>query len=158
MSNQRQDRIEGIHKLPLFGAFGVALLAVLLVTGATFAKKEPSAAPVEDAVAERSLYFVDTREGSVLVYDAKSREKLQSFDRGQGAFVRISIRSLMRQRVLKGVDVKQPFKLVEMPSGNIFIVDPKGGDKIRVNAFGTLAIESFSQFLPKHHSAEGAEG
>lgn len=157
MSKHRTDEITGIHKAPLFGALAVVVFALVLVIGAVLTKEETVNAG-DVAIEERSLFFLDANNGVVAVYDAASREKLGSFSKGEGAFVRISMRSLMRQRVLKEVDLNLPFKLIKTAKGDLKITDPASGEAIRVNAFGPLAIESFARFLPTDHSKQGAQG
>ncbi len=157
MSQHHTHEITGIHKAPLYGALGVVIFALVLVVGAVLAKDD-KAVPADVSVEERSLYFLDAKNGVVAVYDAATRTKLGSFSKGEGAFVRISMRSLMRQRVLKEVDLNLPFKLIKTAKGDLKITDPASGEAIRVNAFGPLAIESFARFLPTNHSKQGAQG
>lgn len=156
--SQHQSEITGIHKAPLYGALAVVVFALVLVIGAVWTKDETKDAATLKPVSERHLYFLDGNNGEVVVYDAVSREKIAAFEKGEGAFVRISMRSLMRQRKLKEIDFKQPFLLVQTEDGNLSITDPQSGDKIRVNAFGQNAIESFARFLPTDYSTKGAEG
>jgi putative photosynthetic complex assembly protein len=153
----QQNEIQGIHKLPLFGALAVVLLTLALVVGAVLTKDDAGKTS-ETVQMERDLYILDEAGGIVSVYDARTKQKLNSFSQGEGAFLRISMRSLMRMRVLKEIDPNLPFKLVLAENGNLRITDPASGENIRVNAFGANAIQSFAQFLPQYHSAQGADG
>ena len=153
----RQNEIHGIHKWPLLGALALVVLTLVLVTATVLTKPQQSVA-ANEPVAERLLYFVDSTEGVVAVYDAVTREKLGAFSPGEGAFLRISMRSLMRQRDLKEIDLKLPFKLVRTRNGDLAITDPHSGDNIRVNAFGPVAMDNFARFLPTDYSQKGAEG
>lgn len=157
MSRTHQNNeISGVHKWPLLGALGLVLLTLMLVIGSVLTKKE--AASNTQTLSERSLYFLDGHEGRVVVYDAKTKKKIASFSKGEGAFIRISMRSMMRQRTLKKIDHTLPFKLIKTGDGNLSITDPQSGDRIRINAFGRVAVESFAQFLPHNQPSQGAEG
>ena len=132
----QQNEIRGIHKWPLIGALAMVVLALTLVTASVLTRGPASATANTATVADRMLYVVDSGSGKVSVYDAKTREQLGTFGRGEGAFLRISMRSLMRQRTLKQVALTLPFKLVRNRRGDLIITDPHSGDTIRVNAFG----------------------
>ncbi|MDJ0614925.1 MAG: photosynthetic complex assembly protein PuhC [Rhizobiaceae bacterium] len=157
MSNQPTSEIRGIHRLPLYGALAVVILALLLVIGSVISDG-PVAKNLGESIEERSLYILDEQNGELAVYDARTKQSLGRFLRGEGAFVRISMRSLVRMRRLKEIDLNLPFKLVKSENGDLRITDPASGEDIRVNAFGPIAIESFAKFLPSNHSEEGAKG
>ena len=143
--------------MPLYGALAVALLAMVLVVASVIVKGPVTTSP-QDISQERFLYLLDENNGELAVYDARTKAPLGRFSKGEGAFVRISMRSLFRMRALKEIDPNKPFRLVAASNGDLRITDPQSGDGIRVNAFGPIAIESFSKFLPNRHSEEGAEG
>ena len=149
--------ITGIHKLPLYGALAVAVFAMVLVVASVYING-PASHPKHDVSQERFLYLLDENNGELAVYDARTKQQLGRFGKGEGAFVRISMRSLFRMRVLKEIDPNKPFLLIETADGNLRITDPQSGDGIRVNAFGPIAIENFSKFLPNDHSNQGAKG
>lgn len=158
MRHTNQNEIKGIHRLPLLGALAIVLLTVVLVLVSVLGGIEPVGTKSASSVEERDLYFQDHKNGQVLVFDANSKEEIGKFQKGEGAFVRISMRSMMRQRKLKEVDLKKPFKLVRFSDGNIKIVDPYSNEFIRINAFGPIAIKSFGQFLSTNHLEKGAKG
>ncbi|MEO0328208.1 MAG: photosynthetic complex assembly protein PuhC [Pseudomonadota bacterium] len=158
MASHQKNEIAGRHQWPLYGALGVVLLTFVLVVGGVYFKDTDTAAKETAAQLERTLYFLDGTNGQVVVYDARTRQKLGTFGKGEGAFVRISMRSMMRQRTLKEIDHTHPFRLVKSSNGLLSITDPQSGGHIQINAFGPIAIESFARFLPTNHSAQGAEG
>ena len=157
MSDHPSPEITGIHKLPLYGALAVVVLALLLVVGSVYSKG-PVTNKELTSIEERSLYILDEKDGELAVYDAHTKENIGRFSKGEGAFVRISMRSLIRMRSLKEIDLNLPFRLVKSENGDLRITDPASGENIRVNAFGPIAIESFAQFLSNHHSEKGAKG
>lgn len=157
MKPQPTSEIAGIHKLPLFGALAVVVLAIVLVVGSVLTKG-PASSAHSTVIAERILYILDEKDGELAVYDARTKKPLGRFGKGEGAFVRISIRSLLRMRTLKQIDLNLPFRLAKTENDDLRIIDPESGENIRVNAFGPIATESFARFLQPHHSEKGAKG
>jgi putative photosynthetic complex assembly protein len=157
MSTQRKDQITGYHKWPLFGALGVVVFTLLLVLASVWLEKDAVALPQAETIQHRDLYFRDATNGKVVVYDAKTKKRLGGFGKGEGAFVRISMRSMAHQRKKREIDLMLPYRLVKLSDGNMKIVDPQSGHSIRLNAFGAVAIDSFAQFLT-NQPQEGAQG
>ena len=158
MKHNGNTEITGIHKLPLYGAFGVAVLTLVLVTVFVFSGAKPVAIASSPVIEARELLFRDGTNGEVLVYDAETRQKLASFGKGDGAFLRISMRGMTRKRISGEHDLASPYTLVKTEDGNLYVKDPLSSHKIRINAFGSVAIENFSQFLEHDYSEKGAEG
>ena len=158
MTKQNEPEIRGIHKWPILGAWSVAVLALLLVTGSILGGVEPVGMAESPTVTERSLLFRDGRNGEVLVFGAESRRPLAIFEKGEGAFIRISMRGMARQRVIRELDVMSPYTLIKTRDGNLYISDPQSDQRIRVSAFGPIATNSFKQFLERDYSEKGAEG
>ncbi|MEM9330374.1 MAG: photosynthetic complex assembly protein PuhC [Pseudomonadota bacterium] len=158
MKEQSTAEITGIHKWPLLGAFGVVVFAVLLVIGSVVSGVEPVGFASSPVVTERSLLFRDGKNGEVMVFDAISRQPLAKFEKGEGAFVRISMRGMARQRISRELDLMSPYRLIKTENGNLYIQDPQSKQKIRINAFGPVATKSFNQFLNRDYSEKGAKG
>ncbi|MEM9277455.1 MAG: photosynthetic complex assembly protein PuhC [Pseudomonadota bacterium] len=158
MAQQTGQEITGIHKWPLFGALALVVFSLLLVFGSVISGVEPVGFNNSPTVTERSLLFRDGNNGEVLVFDADSFQALATFEKGEGAFVRISMRGMARQRINRELDLLSPFQLMKTENGNLYILDPLSDHKIRINAFGPVATKSFSQFLERDYSKKGAEG
>lgn len=143
----RHDKIEGIHKLPLFGALAVAALTLFVVAGAQFSDAGKVTRTIGTPVQERALIFRDGKNGNVVVRDATTKIVLAKYGRGQGAFVRQSMRALSHNRLQRDNEKGQPYRLVRTAGGKLSIVDPVTGKFIKLNAFGKVAMTDFLALL-----------
>ncbi len=157
MTQDRTDQITGYHKWPLYGALGVVVFTFLIVLAAVLMKKEPVNIAQAETVIQRDLFFRDGTQGKVIVYDAETKKRIGSFAKGEGAFVRISMRAMAHQRKQNEIDLRLPYRLVKLSDGNMKIVDPQNDHAIRLNAFGAVAVDSFAQFLT-NQTGKGAQG
>lgn len=157
MKNNRTDQITGYHKWPLYGALGVVVFTFLIVLGAVLTGQPPVGLKQSETVLQRDLFFRDGTEGKVHVYDAETKKRLGSFGKGEGAFIRISMRAMAHQRKQNEIDLRLPYRLIKLSDGNMKIVDPQSDHAIRLNAFGAVAVDSFAQFLT-NQTGKGAQG
>ena len=157
MKNNRTDQITGYHKWPLYGALGVVVFSFLIILGAVLTGQPPVGLKQSETVLQRDLFFRDGTEGKVHVYDAETKKRLGSFAKGEGAFVRISMRAMAHQRKQNEIDLRLPYRLIKSSDGNMKIVDPQSDHAIRLNAFGAVAVDSFAQFLT-NQTGKGAQG
>lgn len=160
MTEKYTSEITGHHRWPLLGALGVVVFTIGVVGASVLLDKKPvNVANMSDAttVMARELFFRDAANGNVNVYDAITKKRIGSFGKGEGAFVRISMRSMAHSRKQKEIDPRLPYRLVKLSDGNMRIVDPQSGDSIRLNAFGQVAIKSFAKFLIDQ-TGKGAQG
>ncbi len=155
MNQPRRDQITGIHKLPLFGALAVVLLAIVTVVGSVSTGAGTVGRTIGVPVAERMIGFRDEAGGVVAVFDAETNETIGSFGVGEGAFLRMAVRSMTFQRTSKRIRYDLPYRLTRTDSGKMSFIDPQTGHFIKLNAFGPVAISSFSALLPDH-SKQGA--
>lgn len=146
--HEREDRIEGVHRLPLIAAFGVAGL-VLVGTIVQVATKGPAAErrPALTAETQRTITVHDVAAGGVEVRDATSGTVLAAHGRGQGAFLRQALRSLVMNRERKGVPLRDPFTVMRATDGKLYVVDGASGTRINVTAFGGVARANFAPLL-----------
>ncbi len=157
MKNNRTNQITGYHKWPLYGALGVVVFTFLIVLGAVLTDQPPVGLKQSETILQRDLFFRDGTEGKVYVYDAETKKRLGSFGKGEGAFVRISMRAMAHQRKQNEIDLRLPYRLIKLSDGNMKIVDPQSDHAIRLNAFGAVAVDSFAQFLT-NQTGKGAQG
>lgn len=101
---------------------------------------EPSA-PVE-----RPLRFEDSVNGAVAVIDARTGEKVATFEGEQG-FVRGALRALARHRKARGIGPDQPFELQVKPDGALTLWDPATGERIDIGSFGPTNTATFAGLL-----------
>lgn len=152
-----QDQALGHHKWPLLGALGVVVLTLVVIFGAVITKQEPVNIAKAEVVEHRDLFFRDVVEGKVNVYDAITKKRIGSFAKGEGSFIRVSMRAMAHQRKQKEIDLLLPYRVVKLSDGNFKIIDPQSGHGIRLNAFGSVAIDSFAPFL-NNQTGKGAQG
>lgn len=98
------------------------------------------------ATFQRSLVFQDQRDGSVLVADGKTGEKLTALYGEQG-FVRGALRALSRERHARGIGSAPPFELVAHVDGRITLVDPSTGQRVDLESFGPTNTAEFARFF-----------
>ncbi len=98
------------------------------------------------ATLQRSLIFQDQRDGSVLVADGKTGERLTSLYGEQG-FVRGALRALSRERHARGIGSTPPFDLVAHVDGRITLMDPSTGQRVDLESFGPTNIAEFARFF-----------
>ena len=148
MTNAQQpSERRNSHRLPLLAALAVVVLSLVVTVSTHFTGHGKVTRTIGVAAQERMIYFRDGRDGTVIVSDAQSRKVIARFGRGEGAFVRQSMRALSHNRLQQGVEKGQYYQLVQTAKGKLSIVDPVTGRFIKLNAFGKVAMDGFSQLL-----------
>lgn len=156
MTQHHQNEITGIHKVPLYGALAVVVLSVVLVLFSVATGKGTVGRTIGEPVMERTISFKTEPSGGFSVLDTDTSEKIQSFGLGEGAFIRSSIRSMSLNRTSKNVRQDLPYQLVQTAEGKLSLVDPETQHFIKLNAFGAVAMTSFSQLLADASAGSGA--
>ena len=100
-------------------------------------------APVES----RDLQFQDGQNGAVLVYDATSRELVDTLAPGSNGFVRVVLRGLARERKLGDIGAQPPFRLTRYVNGQITLTDTSTGKLVDLAAFGSSNTASFARLM-----------
>lgn len=158
MSASNETTIKGpSHRLPLMAALAVVVLALVVTLGTQFTGEGKVTRTIGEVDRERLLQFRDGEAGTVIVSDANTRKIIVRFGRGEGAFVRQSMRALSHNRAQMGVEKGQPYRLVETAKGKLSIVDPVTGKFIKLNAFGRVAMEGFSHLLKTDDADRSAD-
>ena len=153
MTQTQHNQITGIHKLPLYGALGIVVLALVLVSLSVAMGKQTVGRTVGEATLERSIRFQTEPAGAFSVLDARTNEKIHSFGSGEGAFIRISIRSMTLNRTLQKVRYDLPYQLVQTADGKLSLIDTETGHFIKLNAFGSVATDGFAKLLSNQSQA-----
>lgn len=130
-----------------FPAILVALLLIgTLVTIGT-ARMQGTAQEVAEPVRKiRQLRFIDQPDGAVTAIDASNGQLVQRFEGEQG-FLRGTLRAMVRQRKVNGVDTEQPFELILHTDGRLTLHDPATGTKIALESFGSSNVGVFARLL-----------
>lgn len=131
----------------LFGAAALVLLALLSVTAARLSgvgvMEMPAAAPVQS----RDLRFEDRASGAVAVFDARDDRVVEVLAPGTNSFVRGVLRGLARDRMLREIGSRPPFRLTRWADGRLSIEDPTTGRRIDLGAFGPTNAAAFARLL-----------
>ncbi len=150
------DHTEDIPKGPLMMIGGIALLSVALAASASFGFVARDAVPEisraaagTQAVAKRSLFFSDTRDGAVLVEDGTTREQIARIEPGTGGFIRSTMRSLVHVRMRKGIGPDTPFELTRWDDGGLTLSDPTTGETRELMGFGATNRAAFAVLLER---------
>ena len=101
------------------------------------------AAPVETL----DVLFTDMEGGSVGVLAAADKRLLAELEPGQSGFVRVVMRSLARDRLVRGIGSGEPFRITRHADGQSTLTDLATGEVVTLSAFGFSNAAAFEQFL-----------
>ena len=124
------------------GIIAFSLISVGLVRITGNGPDQRAAAPT----VQRSLLFLDQKDGGVLVADGQTGDKLTVLYGEQG-FVRGALRALTRERHARGLGPNAPFQLVARVDGRVTLMDPSTGHRVDLESFGPTNTAEFARFL-----------
>ena len=124
------------------GIIAFSLIAVGLVRITGNGPDQRAAAPT----VQRSLVFLDQKDGGVLVADGRTGETLTVLHGEQG-FVRGALRALTRERHARALGSNLPFDLVARVDGRVTLMDPSTGHRVDLESFGPTNTAEFARFL-----------
>lgn len=139
-----------ISEKPFMAVLAGLALIVLAIGGARLSGYQPSV-PILQQTADqtRVLQFEDAPQGTVLVRDVITGELIRSFARGEGSFVRATLRALVNDRRHKGIPLEGNFRLERHYGERLFLIDEATGKTISLNAFGPDNTAAFAAFMSK---------
>jgi putative photosynthetic complex assembly protein len=140
-----------------FAAILVALALTVIAIGAARLSgfESPPARLSKIPDASRLLQFEDAPQGTVVVRDAKTGEQITSFGRGEGSFVRATLRALVNNRRHKGIPLEGDFRLERHDGIQLFLIDEATGKTISLNAYGPANTAAFAAFMSTQKEGEG---
>jgi putative photosynthetic complex assembly protein len=121
-------------------AFSLISVGLIRITGN--GPDQRAAAPT----VQRSLVFLDQKDGGVLVADGLTGATLTVLQGEQG-FVRGALRALSRERFSRGIGSSQPFDLIARVDGRVTLMDPSTGHRVDLESFGPTNTAEFARFL-----------
>jgi putative photosynthetic complex assembly protein len=128
--------------------FGAVLLAGAIAAAAIGRAVGPATYPPEGtALAARALAFADEADGAVSVREAGREAPIARIEPGTGAFIRATLRGLVRARRLDGHGADPAFLLTAWSDGRLTLQDQATGRMIDINAFGPTQVEAFARLL-----------
>lgn len=94
------------------------------------------------------LRFVDQADGSINVIDTSTEKIVQNFQGEQG-FLRGTLRALVRERKLRGIDIatERAFELIAHSGGRLTLRDPATGSSIALESFGPTNTAVFARLI-----------
>jgi putative photosynthetic complex assembly protein len=120
----------------------IAVAAVARLTGMGVTDVNPS--PPAQAL---TINFEDRADGAINVFDADRGRLIHVLTPGTSGFVRVVMRSLVRERRGEGIGRDKPFRLTRWADGRLSIDDPATGRHIDLGAFGSSNTASFARLL-----------
>jgi putative photosynthetic complex assembly protein len=150
-----QTTVTMISSKPFAAIFvGLALTVVVIGAARLSGYQAPSSLPQQGADQTRMLQFEDAPQGTVTVRDATTGVQIAAFGRGEGSFVRATLRALVHDRQHKNASLEKNFRL-ELHGPQLFLIDEATGKALSLNAFGPSNTASFAAFLSTTKKGEG---
>jgi putative photosynthetic complex assembly protein len=139
--------------------FAAIFLGLVLTVGMIGAARlsgyqAPSSLPQQVAEETRILKFEDAPQGTVNVRDANTGEMIATFGRGEGSFVRATLRALVNDRRHRGISIAGDFRLERHAGPQLFLIDEVTSKTISLNAFGPSNTAAFAAFLSTPNQGE----
>lgn len=122
--------------------FALAAAATARLTGIGVAKREAV------AVARAHDYrFVSSADGSLAIYPATGTEQIGRLGPEHHGFVRVVMKGLERERMIRDVPAASPIRLVELTDGRRLVEDPATGFTVALRAFGAGNAVAFEELF-----------
>ncbi len=131
---------------PVLWAIAAAVLAALLGTAAVRLSGVDIREPDAPTSAKRALRFDDGSDGSVIVIDATSGQRVAQLSGEQG-FLRSTLRAMARERKRVGAGAEPAFDLVLRSDGRLTLIDPVTQQRIDLESFGPTNAGVFARLL-----------
>ena len=140
-----------------FRSIFIGLACVFLLIGGfrLAGYQPPPSLPTEPASQMRELKVEDSAEGSVTVLDAKTGEKIVQYNRGEGSFFRATLRTLVHDRLRKGLTLDGNFRLETHLGNQLFLIDEVSGKTLSMNAYGPANMAVFAALMSNQKKGEG---
>ncbi|MFM7084457.1 MAG: photosynthetic complex assembly protein PuhC [Hyphomicrobium sp.] len=134
-------------KAPLFG--GAILIAWSLAFAALARWTDVGATRLElsPQVQSIDLIFKDLPEGHIGITNAGTSKMIADLHPGHSGFVRVVLRSLAKDRLVRNFGSEQPFRLSRLKDGSSTLTDMATGEVVTLTAFGAGNARAFEQFL-----------
>ncbi|MBI1265635.1 MAG: hypothetical protein GC187_12990 [Alphaproteobacteria bacterium] len=145
----QENRQEVIHRRAVQGMGAIVVLTVILAAVASFTGSGARYAPEGVPVAVTELLFEDGERGLVTVHDAATGARLIAYGENEGVFVRAIMRTVARQRRMRGLGREIPVRLTRFDGGQLWLIDPASGVDLYLNAFGPDNLAAFAEIMER---------
>jgi putative photosynthetic complex assembly protein len=137
----------------LIAAGSIVAISLALTAANRIAKihgpAAPSPAAAGQAVSAVALRFLDQPDGSVLIKDAATGERVSTVHPGEGGFIRGVMRGLARERMGRRIGSGPAFRLWLQQGGGLWLQDTATGRLIDLDSFGSSNRAAFMALLPR---------
>ncbi|NYS23448.1 photosynthetic complex assembly protein [Rhodobacteraceae bacterium 2376] len=144
---KREDRNDMIPVGLIRGMFALALASLALVTGAVLTDRPlvavPHAAPV---TAEYRIVLIGHDAQAVTVMDEHGAVVA---DLPHGGFITVIENGLQRKRMLHGVPIEKPLRIVAFENGRLAALDDYTDYRVELGAFGSENRAAFERLIQK---------
>jgi putative photosynthetic complex assembly protein len=99
----------------------------------------------------KTLKFEDRADGGVTVIDASTNQVIDVVQ-GEAGFVRGILRTIARERRIRGIGKDAPIRLISYADGRLVLQDTATKTNIELGSFGSSNVENFRVFLSNNNS------
>lgn len=138
---------------PLLAAGSLAVIALIAAAAVRLTGIGATAHAEAPITQERALRFADRTDGGVDVLDAASGRSVAVLEPGEGGFVRVTLRSLARDRKRQGIGAQPVFLLQTTADGRLTLEDSATGKRIDLKAFGPTNAGAFARLMSETTAA-----
>ncbi|MGE5714740.1 MAG: photosynthetic complex assembly protein PuhC [Betaproteobacteria bacterium] len=138
---------------PLLAAGSLAVIALIAAAAVRLTGVGATAHAEAPITQERALRFADRTDGGVDVLDAASGRSVAVLEPGEGGFVRVTLRSLARDRKRQGIGAQPVFLLQTTADGRLTLEDSATGQRIDLKAFGPTNAGAFARLMSETTAA-----
>jgi putative photosynthetic complex assembly protein len=140
----------GVPRGALIGAATLIVATIVLAAVARMAGlgRTELPAPGAGSVSRAIVFQTSGLEDPITILDATTGQTVTTYGRGEGGFVRGSLRALQYERERVGLTLSgAPYQLVAWRNGRLTLDDPSTGYHIELNAFGSTNLAAFQRLL-----------
>jgi len=141
---------------PLYAAGALIAFSMLLAGLGSLGYIEKSPVPRGQVVESMLLRFEDIPGGGIAVLDAATNQTVETIAPGVNGFMRITLRSLARERRKRDIGSEPPFRLTLWNDGRLSLDDTATGKSIGLHAFGAQNAATFTALLAPRMRAKSS--
>jgi putative photosynthetic complex assembly protein len=142
------------EKFPTIALYAAGVIIAIAIGAAAFSRYQARQNPVDPAVMQEpvaasiDLHFYDQADGSVAVKEAQTGRLVATLGNGEDAFIRAVIRGYVRDRRIRKLDDKAPFRLYRLVDTRLVIEDTATHRRVNLRGFGPTQQAAFARLLP----------
>lgn len=138
---------ESIPRPILIGAGLLVVFTILAISVAQWTGGPVTIDRDQPVLMSVPLRFEDMENGRVAVLNADTETTLAVLEPGEGAFIRVVMRGLVKERLRQDIGAEPPFRLTRWADGQLSLEDPATESSVAIQAFGEAQVRAFARFL-----------